>query len=190
MSRQVEICVQFGDILEIQADIVALKYAQAFYGADHKIADRLAAANLVALDDIRLQPGEARCFRCQGVIRAGSVLFVGTTSLERFRYDDVRQWANKVMETLKSQGETARHVALTLHGRGFGLEPGAAFLSLLSGIVASIKSKQIPDSLGGISIVEREAETYLQLKELMKQRFFGESFITPSSTGTVYFVSV
>lgn len=189
MSRRVEICLQFGDILDIEADVVALKYAQGFHGAERKIADRLVSSNLLSFDDVKLLPGEAKCVRSHGVIRAGGIILVGTTGLDTFRYDDVREWARNVMKTLNAQASTAKHVALTLHGRGIGLELGAAFLSLLSGLLIFIENKQMPDSLAGISIVEINAETYLQLRELMKQRFFGESSVVPSSTGATYFVS-
>lgn len=190
MTRQIELCLQFGDIIQIPSDVVALKYAQAFYGADHKIADLLSAANLMPLDDMRIQSGDFRYIECHGIIRARNALFVGTDSIDRFRYENIRQWTFRVMEALKMQADSTKHVALTLHGRGFGLDPSAAFLALLSGLLISIKNQNIPTLLAGISIVEKNPETYLQLKEVMEQRFSGENFISPSPTGAVYAISV
>lgn len=189
MTKQVEIAVRFDDILDVQSDVIALKYAQAFYGADHKVADRLVAANLMTFDEIKLQPGESKLIRCHGVIRSDRALFIGTVGIDRFRYDSIRQWIRNTMRILKEEEEPTRHVALTLHGRGFGLEPGAAFLALLSSLVDAVKHRNVPDSLAGISIVEKDAETYLRLKELMAQRFFGETFVNPSPTGAVYSIS-
>ncbi len=41
MGTQIEIAVERGDILEFEADVIALKYAQEFYGADLAFATRL-----------------------------------------------------------------------------------------------------------------------------------------------------
>ncbi len=190
MNRQIELSVQFGDILQVPADVIALKYAQGFYGADHAIANRLAAGNIVSLEDLKVPIGEHKIAICNGVVRARNALFVGTASIDRFRYEDIRRWVQAVMEILKAKNESIKHISLTLHGRGFGLEIGAAFLALLAGLVSSIRNKGIPDSLVGISIIENDAETYLQLRELIEQRFVGESFINPSPTGAAYSVSL
>jgi hypothetical protein len=48
MARSIELTIQHGDIMQIDADVVALKFAQSFYGADRAVAIALSGAEIPA----------------------------------------------------------------------------------------------------------------------------------------------
>ena len=71
MNQNVTIKIIEGDALSINADVLALKYAQQYYGVDELVAERLAHAGV---DQTRMQPRTGNSavyhFRCE-VLRKG-----------------------------------------------------------------------------------------------------------------------
>ena len=116
MVSQISIKVQIGDALNIQADVLALKYAQSFHGVDSLAADELRRGGC---DVIGLQPtpGNFCLVSSTRGIEADSVLFVGVEPLHAFEYREIRAFGHKVLFSLASDAPGTRHVALTLHGR-------------------------------------------------------------------------
>ena len=82
--KKIRIEVQISDITTIDADIVALKFAQALYGADEVVATALGKRQ----NDIkRLLPnaGQYRLFKANGRIKAKQILFFNVGDLYFFR---------------------------------------------------------------------------------------------------------
>src|SRR5687768_10982406 len=95
-KREIIVTVEAGDALEFQADVLALKYAEAFYGVDGAVAQLLSTqyldftSLLPKIDDFRL-------LQSKGLIGCSNVLFIGVKSLGQFGYGEIRQFGRKVL---------------------------------------------------------------------------------------------
>ena len=108
----VEIRVVMQDLLEVEADVLAVKYAQGFHASDGLVADRLASKN-ISKRTLESAVDEARFTPSNGALAAKTVLFLGTVPLSSFGYHDVRRFAGRALEVLPAGTES---LALTLHG--------------------------------------------------------------------------
>ena len=142
---------------EVAADVLALKYAQAPYGVDKFVAQRLLQAGenpdllKPPIGSHRLRPGR------QAVL-ARRVLFIGVRPLREFRYGDIREFARRVLTIVGDEVPEAKSVALTLHGPGFGLDEIEAFESELAGLMDALGDGSAPVGLREILIVERDRQ--------------------------------
>lgn len=154
MKRFLQISVTAGDVLKFDADVLALKYAQNLYGVDGAVYQQLAEngvqARLPKLSGFTLQ-------ETRGTISAKHVLFVGVKPLREFGYTEIREFARKVLVSLAGEVPSARRLALTIHGPGYGLHEIEAFESELAGVVEAITSGDFPEKLESISFVERNS---------------------------------
>jgi hypothetical protein len=115
-----------GDVFDCRADVLALKFAQDLYGVDRQVVSRLAkrGTNL----ERRLPAiGETLLVRSENVVQTDELLFVGVEPLGRFDYETIRVFARRVLSTLQEKRSSTEHVAMTLHGGGFGLDEAEAF---------------------------------------------------------------
>ena len=74
--------------------------------------------------------------------------------LHRFGYEGIRGFGRQVLEALAVATPHARHVALTIHGAGYGLDENEAFVSEVAGIMDAINSGAFPLGLQKVTIVE------------------------------------
>ncbi len=121
MQITVDIKVQYGDILKTDCSVIALKYAQSFYGVDELVARRLIDAGIEA-DTLRPEDGSCILVGSRGAVLAKDVLFVGLPSISSFSYPDVRRLSATVLRVLKKERPGATSLAMTIHGIGFGLD--------------------------------------------------------------------
>ena len=132
MKRSLHISVAVGNALQFEADVLALKYAEALYGVDGAVFNQL--------EEHGLQPrlpklADFTFHDTKGYIAAKHVLFVGVKTLREFGYNEIREFARKVLVYLAGEAPNVRHLALTIHGPGYGLDEIEAFESELAGIV-------------------------------------------------------
>ena len=157
MKRQVApdigIVVEHGDALAIQADVLALKYANTLYGVDRAVAVAL-AGHVPDITERLPKPSEFYVTATGGAIAASNVLFVGVGPLRQFGYGEIRAFARKALEALAGEAPHAVHVALTVHGPGYGLDETEAFESELAGLLDAINSGDFPADLKQLTIVE------------------------------------
>ncbi len=169
MGRRVDmdIRVQQGDAMEFGADILVLKHAQALYGVDQLVVDRLEATG-PSLSGILPKPGGFKLIDAQGRLGAKAVLFVGVVTLRAFEYTAIREFAARALTALAGAAPEAAHVALTLHGPGYGLDESEAFRPELAGLLDAIQSGDFPHTLKRITFVERNAGRAIRLQELLR----------------------
>jgi hypothetical protein len=162
MDSRVEIELVQDDILNVKADVVALKYAQCHYGADRLIADKLMEAG-VQEASMRPKVGEWELIESRDAITAKSVLFIGVVGLDLFQYREIREFARRVLSSLALSDPETRHVAVTIHGANYGLDEIESFEAEIAGFVDAISAGDIPRRLKKITIVERNSGrvTYL-----------------------------
>jgi hypothetical protein len=164
----VDISIVQGNALEIDADVLVLKYAQALHGVDELVVERLEAAG----QGIRARlpkPGGFKLVDANGHLGAKSVLFVGVVTLRAFGYEAIREFARRALVSLADAMPAVSHVALTLHGAGYGLDETEAFRSELAGLLDAIESDDCPLGLRRVTIVERNAGRARRLQQELSQ---------------------
>jgi hypothetical protein len=153
MSQGLQFAVESADITQFPADLIALKYAQAFYGADQAVARLLV---LHGIDEARLRPaaGDCRLVETGGALPTPRALFVGMGPLHRMGYRDLRQLAAATLRLVGREAPETRHLAITIHGPGFGLDEAESVLSQLGGILEVVEARELPPALERLTMVE------------------------------------
>jgi hypothetical protein len=171
MGRTIDFSIELGDIATFEADVVGLKFAQHFFGADRAVADSLVAAGLRVEN---LCPGVGRhvYIETRNAIHSPKVVFVGVEPLGSFGYRDIREFAASVVKIVSNEDPGAEHLAMTLHGPGYGLDEVEALFSLFAGILQALRDAiQISGwHLRCISIVERDRGRVERLRTAFQQR--------------------
>jgi hypothetical protein len=164
----IRIEVVTADVLRYETDILALKYAQDLFGVDRKVVERLESSGARVRNQLPAI-GQSVLMASAGVVRAPEVLFVGVKPLGRFAYAEIRQFSHSVMRHLAVQRPSVRYVALTLHGRGFGLDESEAFKAELGGLLDAFESGNYPAALEYVTIVENDVRTAERLEALLNE---------------------
>lgn len=171
-GSKISITIEIADALYYECDVLCLKYAQAYHGLDGIVAHSLFGN----YDPLAIRAGETLLVNSQGRITPKNVLFVGTPSLIRFGYTDIRLFARAAIFKIYEEMPTATHVALTLHGAEFGLDEREAFEAEVAGLVDAITSDRSSPHLCRITIVEinpgRAARLRKDLALLIPKGFF------------------
>jgi hypothetical protein len=153
--------------LEFSADVLALKYAQAFYGVDRVAARRLRRAG-VAEHTFQPRVGKHALLGSKDAIGAGYVLFIGMLPLTALEYADLRDFARRVLAVLAHENADAGHVALTVHGPGFGLDESEAFTQEVGGLLQGLAGGEYPTGLTEITFVEQNAARAQRFAEVLE----------------------
>lgn len=163
MARTIEFSIEEGNIISFDADVVALKYAQNFYGVDSLVATALNEVG-IPYKDISPSIGASVYIKTKEVIKSPYVLFVGVPPLYVLGYQDIRMLAENVLETLSQKNTSMRHLAMTIHGPGFALDEVEALLAQFTGYLQAIQNGKIPPAIERISIVERNQSRVERLR--------------------------
>jgi hypothetical protein len=166
--RTISVAVVEDDALAFHADVLALKYAQEHYGLDLAVA-RVLRDRFSSLSDFLPKINGFRFLQTGGSISATAVLFVGVKPLREFGYLDIRDFGRKVLASLAGEAPQTEHLALTLHGAGYGLDEREAFESEIGGLMDAVISGDFPRSLSRISIVERNPGRAARLQRFLEQ---------------------
>jgi hypothetical protein len=161
-----DIRVLQGDALEISADVLVLKYAQALYGVDELVVHRLEATG-PAVRDTLPKPDGFRLIDTGGHLAAKSVLFVGVVALRVFGYAAIREFSKRALTSLAGAKPAASHIAFTLHGAGYGLDESEAFRAEVAGILDAVETGDCPSGIKLVTIIERNAGRARRLQTLL-----------------------
>lgn len=162
------IYVKDSDVLNFACDVLVLKYAQEFYGTDEVVAKRLKAGPY-DYSDISPKPGKFVLLPSKGQVAAKNVLFVGVPELYKFGYKQIRAFAMDSMKILFDELPGIQHVAMTMHGVGYGLDERESFLSQIGGLVEAFQSKAVPQFLERVTIVEQDRKRAERLRDMLKE---------------------
>lgn len=182
MTQTIDFTIIPGDIRSFEADVVVLKHAQEFLGADNAVALALGRVG-VAESELQALPGSHRYVATRGAITAGHALFVGTPSIWLFDYADIREFAARALSILKTQTPDARHVAMTIHGSGIGLDEVEALFAEFTGCMEALKHGDAPRALERISIVDRDGDRIQRLRRTFDQYRSDEASLVVISPG-------
>jgi hypothetical protein len=162
----IRIEVVHGNVLSYPAEVLALKFAGYLYGVDRMVVELLeengakVAPRLPAV-------GKALLLNSTQVIAATEVLFMGVVPLGKFDYQTIREFAQSVLATLSKERPSLQHLAMTLHGVGFGLDETEAFRAEIAGVLDAVAARERPTGLIRVSIVEQDPQTAKRLMALL-----------------------
>jgi hypothetical protein len=171
---ELDFSIDVGDITTVQADVVALKYAHAFYGADEKVADLLRSKG-VSDQELRPKEGESSYLDSSGAIVADHVLFVGVPPLRQLAYAEIRAFGATVIRSLDREAGTLKHLAMTIHGPGFGLDEIESFFALFAGLIEGL-ADATSLRLERVSIVEMKQDRVKRLGEALRQNLLQTNY--------------
>jgi len=171
----IQLTIESTDVTDFACDVLVLKYAQKFFGADTVVASALMARH--GQIEISPTPGDHILVPSEGAIAAHNVLFVGVVPLSQFDYSEIRAFATCALTILSEESPEARHVGMTIHGVNYGWDEREAFLAQLGGIMDADKKGV---SVERVSIIERGAGRAARLKAILKETWPGSR--TPTTT--------
>lgn len=180
MSNNIRFSIETGDIITIEADVVALKYAQDFFGADYAVSLRLDRIG-ISQEDLRPAIGSHRFTDTRGCIQARYVLFLGVESIRFFDYPQIRTFGADVLSVLAEEAPDIKTLAMTIHGPGYGLDETEAFLAQFSGYIDSIQQGSVSPVLESITIVDINPNRVKRLRAVFEHAFIGSKFVTRAS---------
>jgi hypothetical protein len=185
-----EISVQCADIVDFPADLLLLKHAQRFYGADQAVAARLLKRGICHESDIAPMDGKHVLIDTGRAIAATRTLFLGTSRLHSFRYPEMTEFARRAIEVMSANRLPVRTLATTVHGAGYGLDAAEALRALILGFQQGLAASRLPQ-LEKIAFVEHNErrckllQTLLQGVELVSAAPAASPGQAISSTATV-----
>lgn len=157
--------VQPGNIVDHRCEVIILKYAQGWYGADAAVARKL---ELYQYDGP--EPGKYRLERSNKRLSAANVYFEGLPSLRQLTYSTVHKFGRESILKLHSEIPRARDIAMTLHGVSVGLDEREAFLSQLAGVVSALREGALPD-LKNLTFVELNPKRASRIAQWLEENY-------------------
>lgn len=162
MRQRLQFDVAHDDVLAFPADVLALKYAQGLHGADLTVAETLDLPEAVLHAKLS-RPGSYHLVLGENLLAAARVLFVGVVNLWHFRYAQIREFASRVLQVLEESAPQTRHVAVTIHGVGYGLDELESFTAEVAGFLDGQARGECPPGLERITFVEYNAKRAARL---------------------------
>ena len=169
-EKQIAINIKNVDVLSFPCDVMILKYAQSFHGADKAVFNQLRKSKIIDYDNLP-QPGEYNLIKTNNVISARYVLFIGTVDLADFEYKAIREFARDALIFLAKNLPEAKHAAATVHGVGYGLDEAEALTSEIAGFAESFSAGSFPVQLGQLTIAEHNEKRFSRLREILHGLF-------------------
>lgn len=162
----IPITVVEGDVLDLECDVLLLKYAQHRYGVDLGVSDVLLRHRLCTEADLSPKPGEHTLVSSRGHIGPRWVLTVGTKRLYEFGYEAMRAFAHDALLLPEMCERGFRTLATTIHGAGYGLDAEEALQHIVSGFTSALASGA-GSSLQRIVLAERDPRRANLLREAL-----------------------
>lgn len=179
--KRILVRVVAADALDFECDILAVKYAQAAYGLDSQVLGYLRRKN-AKLDALVAAPGTFQFLEGVNPLRARLILVIGVQPLDQFGYPEIREFGFRVITSAREEQTGIRHIALTVHGPGYGLDEAEAFKAEIGGLVDAVRSGQYPRVLERITVVEQNPGRAERLRVVLES-LIGNSYIEADSDG-------
>lgn len=159
-----KIAVALGDVVNFETDVLILKCADQFRGADASVAQAIGFAEVVPKGEYRL--ATPRNFP------AKIVVFLGVGSLAEFRYSEIQEFGRRLIRVYLENNFGMGglfSVATTSHGGGYGLDEREAFRNLVAGLLQTAKANEHAHTSvpGSVTIVERNERRQSIFSEIL-----------------------
>jgi hypothetical protein len=155
-----------GDALQIEADCLVLKYAQATFGLDQAIEQAFEkmgesiTTRLPAINQYFYTKNKA-------ITHTKGVLFIGTPPLRDFGYEEIRDFGRNTITAIIQSDPAIQKVLMTVHGVGYGLDEAKAFQSQLEGITDGLFAFTNKHRVTEIIFVEQLPDRAKRLHEML-----------------------
>lgn len=171
-KQKVRFQIVEADVREFPCDVLMLKFAGMYFGADKAVAIAFEAVD----DPIDMYPlfQEKHVFKpTNGIVNPEHVLYIPTREVLEFTYRDVREFAGKGMQILQEEAPQTTHVAMTVHGVEMGrtLDESESVLAQISGLIDAIQTEKAPTDLQQITIVEINQNRVKRLRKVVTPFF-------------------
>jgi hypothetical protein len=182
MPRRVHFAIEVGDVVSFHADVLFLKYAQSFYGADAKVARAITDSG-VDLGESWPEPGGFKIVETNGSLPSPNVTFLGVEPLWDLDYKDIHDFGFRAAELIATHFPYAKHAAMTMHGSGFGLDEIEAAQAQLAGCQLGLRDF-FPRSLERITWVEIDEKRADRFRTLLNPAFQKVNLAGPPGSPT------
>jgi len=105
----------------------------------------------------------------KGKLPYGHVLFVGVPSLMFFDYGEIRKFSETALRAVFQSKQAHSHVAMTMHGVGYGLDEKEAFTAQVAGILECFSVPSGGNVPQKVTIVEQNANRFYRISALLNQ---------------------
>ena len=170
--RDLKISVKNADVCKFPCDVLVLKYAQAWHGADLAVATDLRLGAGWSLDADYVAAGDYKFVETEGKIKPNYVLIEGVPRLRQLDYVLIRNFSKKALFHLQKEMPDARHIAMPMHGVNFGMDERESFLSQLAGTLEALSVQSILPKLEELTFVEKNAGRAQRLQQLVEENYF------------------
>ena len=167
INTSIDFSLDFADVREFRADVLVLKYAQSNFGVDKIISYDLHKVGKLDLGRIRPQIGKFAFVKNVGTTKFENILFVGVPYLDEFGYKEIREFSKEALKILSVNKPDISHIAMTIHGAGYGLDENEAIISQFAGLFEALQSGHFPKKLQKISIIENNHERLTRLRKVI-----------------------
>lgn len=167
-EHAIKIEVQHADALDFDCDALILKYAQSLYGVDAAVYARLSQVNK---EPILPKIGDAAISSSFGTVTARYIAFLGVDPLYSLGYVQIRDFGRRALALFSIDTRIIEHIALTVHGPGYGLDEIEAFESEIGGVIESISQGDFPEHLTKITFVESNTNRAIRLAQTLSKLF-------------------
>ncbi len=188
-KTNIKLQLEYADVMDFDADILVLKYAQGKYGVDRAISYDL---NNHGIDLKKISPsvGQSVIVENVGETNFKKILFIGVKHLDEFGYREIKRFSTHALSLLKEQAPNSTHIAMTIHGAGYGLDESEAFLSQVAGIFDGIQNGDYPKSLTRVSIIENKRERVARLQKVLEDYLSNQLSITKQASSNAFAVDI
>ena len=145
-------------------------------GLDEVVASRISAGHTQGISP---QPDQYTLLPSRGEIAAKQALFVGVPPLSLLGYGEIREFVSHAMQILARNMPSAKHIAMTIHGPGYGLDETECFLAQIAGLMDAFRSEAVPPFLQRITIVEKNQGRAYRLEQILREHLPTESLSRP-----------
>ena len=182
-TRQILFEIVEGDVTKFECDVLVFKHAGTYLGADAMVASRLRKKGIPMedLSDTLREHGDFFYIPTDKAIPAKNILYIRTKNTGAFYYRDVREFSASAMNTLADEAPDTQHMATTVHGirTQRQLDEGESILAQIAGFIEQFQNWDAPPALSRITIVERDADRVLRLRNAVQDFFEEVTYATP-----------
>jgi hypothetical protein len=181
MRSSIDVHLLDGDVLKAPGDLVCLKHAQAFYGADEEAVSAITQRTGGSFAAFEVSIGEVKVFEAHGALAAPKVAIFGTPRLGQLRYHELRLLAGRMLALGQREAGTRRLVT-TVHGVRAGLDEQEAILALVGGFIDAFQ-KGVGGEVEDVVVVEKNASRTRRMREMLEAGLAATEGVTRLPSG-------
>jgi hypothetical protein len=178
-----EFSVRQGDVTEVPSDLLLLKFAQRFCGADKAVASRLIAQGVCKEADLQPDPGDFTIVETEGAIAPRRVMLLGTPPPSSLTYNEMEIFGLRAIKTIADLRLTVRSMTTIVHGTGYGLDGGEALERLVRGFEEGLCRHESLDirTITFLALKERSVRMLISALDAVQNR--PDKLISESAVG-------